>query len=65
MRGRISHLRWMAVSPSPIVRGTRLLSIFMFFLSVTARMIMSSMAVPSTWSMARLKVVTWSVPKNG
>ena len=48
-----------------MVRGTRLLCIFMLLLSVTARMMMSSMAVPSTWSMARLKVVTWSVPKNG
>ena len=62
LRGHISHLKWMAVSPSPIVRGTRLLSIFMFFLSVTARMMMSSMAVPSIWSKARLKVVTWMPP---
>ena len=55
----ITYLRWMAVSPSPMVRGTRLLWIFMFLSSVTARMMMSSMAVPSIWSMARLTVVTW------
>merc|ERR1719186_57072 len=52
-------LRWIAVSPSPMVRGTRLLWIFMLLSSVTARMTMSSMAVPSIWSMARLTVVTW------
>ena len=42
-----------------MVRGIRLLCIFMLLLSVTAMMMMSSMAVPSIWSKARLKVVTW------
>ena len=53
------------MSPRPIVRGTRLLDIFMLLLSVTARMMMSSMAVPNIWSMARLRVLTCSVAKNG
>ena len=48
-----------------MVIGMRLLSIFMLLLSVTDRMMMSSMAVPSIWSMARLTVVTCSVSKNG
>ena len=48
-----------------MVIGMRLLSIFMFLLSVTDRMMMSSMAVTSIWSMARLTVVTFSVSKKG
>ena len=52
-----TYLRWMEVRPKPIISGTRLLGIFMLFLSVTARMMTSSMAVPSIWSMARLMVL--------
>ena len=59
------YLRWIAVSPRPMVRGMRLLSTFMLFLSVTDRMMIRSMAVPSIWSMARVTVVTCSVSKNG
>ena len=58
-------LRWIAVSPRPIVMGTKLLSIFMFLLSVTARMMMRSMAVPRIWSIARLRVVTCLISKKG
>ena len=48
-----------------MVRGTRLLDIFMLLLSVTARMMMRSMAVPNIWSMARLRVLTFSTSKKG
>ena len=46
-------LRWMAVSPRPMMRGTVLGLIFMFCSSVTERMISTSRDVPSIWSMAR------------
>merc|ERR1719310_1106256 len=36
----------MAVSPKPIIIGTRLLCMFMLLLSVTARIMRSSIAVP-------------------
>ena len=61
----IPYLRWIAVSPSPILMGTMLLSIFMFSLSVTAKMMMRSMAVPSIWSMERLRVLTCFSSKKG
>ena len=58
-------LRWMAVRPRPMVRGTMLLWIFMFFLSVTERMMINSMAVPNIWSIARVSKVTCLVSKKG
>ena len=48
------YLRWMAVRPSPMVRGTRLPLMFMLFSSVTERMMMSRRAVPRAWSTARV-----------
>ena len=53
-----SHLKWIALRPSPMMTGTRLEMIFMFSSSVTARMMRRRSAVPSIWSIARLTVVT-------
>merc|ERR1719167_177118 len=55
----------MAVSPKPIIIGTRLLCMFMLLLSVTARIMRSSIAVPRIWSIARLNVLTCSKGKLG
>ena len=62
---KLSDLRWIAVSPSPIVIGIILLCIFMFLSSVTARTMMSNMAVPRIWSTAKLLVVTSLTSKKG
>ena len=47
------RLRWMAVRPRPMMRGAVLGLIPRLCSSVTERMISSSRAVPSIWSMAR------------
>jgi len=47
----------MAVSPSPIRRGTKEELTLMFLESVTAEMMRRSRAVPNIWSIARVTVV--------
>ena len=49
-----AKLRWMAARPSPMRSGINPEMTFMFFLSVTARMMIRRHMVPKAWSITRV-----------